>query len=59
MDIIGDDLDTSWTQEYDKEMHIDENLHREPMNKIKTFFVYVDNESSIYNVILENIELEE
>ena len=58
MDIIGDDLDTSWTQEYDKEMHIDENLHRDPMNEIKTLFVYIDKHSSIYKVVLENMVLE-
>ncbi len=53
-----DDLDISWTQEYDKEMHIDENLHREPMNEIKTLFVYIDKHSSIYRVVLENMVLE-
>lgn len=58
MDIIEDDLDISWTQEYDKEMHMDENLHREPMNQIKTLFVYIDKDSSIYKVVSENMQLE-
>lgn len=48
-----DDLDISWIDSYEKEAHIDENLHREPIKDIMLYFVYINKHSEIHKVLSE------
>jgi hypothetical protein len=51
--IFEDDLDISWIHSYQKETHIDENLHREPIKDIMLYFVYINKHSEIHKVFSE------
>lgn len=48
---LNDDLDISWTHSYEKEIHMNEQLHREPMDEINAIFIYIDSQSVITRVI--------
>lgn len=62
--IIGDDndneslMDTNWIQEYDSLQSISTNPVRELMKSISAYFVYINPNDYIENIIFETIDLE-
>ena len=52
------EFDISWIEEHEKINHINTNYSREPMHKIQAYCVYVNKDSCIEKVNIENIALE-
>jgi hypothetical protein len=50
MDQISCGLDTSWTNEVEKEIDIHKNYDKEPCEQINTIFIFVDIENNIHKI---------
>jgi len=53
-----EDLDISWIQEHEKEIHIQEPCIKEPQDKIQLCFLYISQNNDIERVVYENIVLD-
>ena len=47
------DIDTSWIDEQEKLQNINNNYYREPMNSMNIFFLYINQNNYIENIICE------
>jgi hypothetical protein len=54
----GDDLDMSWIEEEERLQNIQTNYSREPMESIKTYFIYINKNQYIDKILCEIQELE-
>lgn len=54
----GDDLDMSWIEEEERLQNIQTNYSREPMESIKTYFIYINKNQYIDKILCEVQELE-
>lgn len=57
-DELEDNLDISWIQEHEKLTNINNNYCREPISNIQLCCVYINQQSSIDNIEIENLELQ-
>jgi hypothetical protein len=53
-----DDLDISWIQEHEKEVHIQEHCIKEPQDKIQLCFLYISQKNEIERVVYEDLVLD-
>jgi hypothetical protein len=51
------DIDTSWIDEQEKLQNINTNYYREPMNSMNIFFLYINQNNYIENIICEKHQL--
>jgi len=54
-----DDLDLSWLDKHEKMANVDHNYFKEPMNRIKIHFVYINVNDYIDKIVSEYQELQE
>jgi len=57
-DEIDADIDISWIQSHEKEILVDKNYQREPMEEISVYYIYINSSSSIEKITHEVIPTE-
>lgn len=57
-DDIEGDMDISWIQSHEKEILVDKNFQREPMEEIRVYYIYINASSSIEKITHEIIPTE-
>lgn len=57
MDLDDDDLETSWIEEQDKLNNIEQVYNREPLKYINMFFIYINENKEVDNIIREKYKI--